>query len=74
MTQKARAADLDVADSMFQAATTIATELGLQPLLAHCHLGFGDLCERRDRQADARVHRERGGRLLTELGMNAWFV
>jgi class 3 adenylate cyclase/tetratricopeptide (TPR) repeat protein len=74
MIEKARAADLDLAGRMVQAATAIATELGLQPLLAHCYLGFADLCQRRGRQADAREHRERGEHLLTELGMSAWFA
>jgi hypothetical protein len=51
----------------------IATELGLQPLLAHCHLGFGDLYERRGSSPEASAHRDRGQRLLRELGMKAWF-
>jgi tetratricopeptide (TPR) repeat protein len=68
-----RAADLEPAANMFQAATVIATELGLQPLLAHCHLGFGDLYERRGSSPEASAHRDRGQRLLRELGMKAWF-
>jgi tetratricopeptide (TPR) repeat protein len=72
--QNARADDLEAADSMFQAATAIGNELGLQPLLAHSHLGFGELYERRGCRPDANAHRERGQRLLGALGMKPWFT
>ena len=61
------------AAEMFQAATAIATELRLQPLLAHCQLGLADLYERRGSSTEANSHREHGHLLLRELGMKPWF-
>jgi class 3 adenylate cyclase/tetratricopeptide (TPR) repeat protein len=69
----ARAIDLDAATGLFETATAIATELGLLPLLAHCHLGFGDLYERRGLQPEAGALRERGQSLLNQMGMKRWF-
>jgi hypothetical protein len=57
---------------MFETATAIATELGLLPLLAHCHLGSGDLNERRGLRKEASELRDRGQRVLDQLGMTRW--
>jgi tetratricopeptide (TPR) repeat protein len=69
----ARAIDLDDAAGMFETATTIASELGLQPLLAHCHLGYGELHERRGLRPKAIEHRDRGQDHLDKMGMKRWF-
>jgi predicted ATPase len=69
----ARAAEPEAALGMLQAATAIADELSLQPLLAHCHLGFGDLYEKQGRRLEADEHRQRGRALLDELSMKPWF-
>jgi tetratricopeptide (TPR) repeat protein len=69
----ARAVDLDAAAGTFETATEIATALGLLPLLAHCHLGRGDLCARRGLSSEAEAQRQRGQALLDELGMKRWF-
>jgi class 3 adenylate cyclase/tetratricopeptide (TPR) repeat protein len=67
------ASDLDDAENMFEIATDIATQLNLRPLVAHCHLGFADLYQRRGLQPEAAACRERGQGLLDELGMKRWF-
>jgi class 3 adenylate cyclase/tetratricopeptide (TPR) repeat protein len=67
------AIDVEPAANMLQAATAIATELGFRPLLAHCQFGLGDLHDRRGFSLEASAHRERGRRLLRELGMRSWF-
>ena len=67
-----RALDLEAAASMFERATEIATQLNLRPLVAHCHLGFADLYERRGLQAEAATFRNLGQGLLHELGMKRW--
>jgi len=69
----ARGTDLDSAAAMFETATALATELGLLPLLAHCHLGSGDLEERRGLRKEASELRDRGQRMLNQLGMKRWF-
>jgi hypothetical protein len=69
----ARAVELETAAGMFDTATAIASELGLLPLLAHCHLGFAELQERRGLQTEAAELADRGRRLLDQLGMKRWF-
>jgi hypothetical protein len=69
----ARAIDLDEAAGMFETATAIAAELGLLPLLAHCHLGFGDLQDRRGLLPEAIELRDRGQDLLDKMGIKRWF-
>jgi len=32
------------AEDSYREALALATELGMRPLQAHCHLGFGELC------------------------------
>jgi class 3 adenylate cyclase/tetratricopeptide (TPR) repeat protein len=71
--QSTHALDLELAAGMFKSATTIASKLGLRPLLAHCQLGLGDLYLRLGLPTDASAHRGRGQRLLKELGIKAWF-
>ena len=65
--------DLEAAASALRAADVIARELCLQPLSAHCHLGFADLSEQKGLGLDASAHRERGHNLLEKLGMKPWF-
>jgi len=72
MTQTAGAADLEVAAGTFDAAAAIATQLRLQPLLAHCRLGLGELYEGRGHRAEAVEHRKGGRELLDTLGMRPW--
>jgi class 3 adenylate cyclase/tetratricopeptide (TPR) repeat protein len=68
-----RGIDLEAAANMFETATDIAAQLNLRPLMAHCHLGFGDLYQRRGLQEEAAAYRDRGQSLLDELGMKRWF-
>jgi class 3 adenylate cyclase/tetratricopeptide (TPR) repeat protein len=59
---------------MLQTATQLATELSLTPLLAHCHLWFGEVYETRGDRPKAIEYRERGQSLLEKLGMKPWFA
>jgi class 3 adenylate cyclase/tetratricopeptide (TPR) repeat protein len=71
--QTVQASDLDAAAGLLATATEMATELGLLPLLAHCHFGFANLYKRRDDQPEAAAYQDRGQKLLNELGMKSWF-
>ena len=42
----ARPEDVATATAHYGAAMALATELGMRPLVAHCHLGLGRLCRR----------------------------
>jgi class 3 adenylate cyclase/tetratricopeptide (TPR) repeat protein len=68
-----RSTDLEAAAGLLETATQIATELGLLPLLAHCHLGFASLHQRQGVQLEAAAFRDRGQSLLDKLGMKPWF-
>jgi class 3 adenylate cyclase/tetratricopeptide (TPR) repeat protein len=69
----ARHIDLDAAAGMFETATANATELGLLPLVTHCHLGLSDLHERRGLGEQATALQGRGQDLLDKMGMKRWF-
>jgi tetratricopeptide (TPR) repeat protein len=60
--------------NMLETATRIATELSLNPLLAHCHLWFGEVYDAQGDRPQAMEHRERGQSLLEKLGMKPWFA
>jgi tetratricopeptide (TPR) repeat protein len=62
----------EAAGRMFTDAAELAAELGLKPLLAHCHLGLGDLDVSRAVPPARSARRERGLRLLETLGMRRW--
>ncbi len=62
--------DFEAARNAFQDAASLAAELGLKPLLAHCYLGLGDLDERCGGTRSS--HRERGLMLLETLRMRQW--
>ena len=38
--------DVATAEAHYRAAMALATELGMRPLVAHCHLGLGKLYRR----------------------------
>jgi class 3 adenylate cyclase/tetratricopeptide (TPR) repeat protein len=74
MTLNTLAGDRERAEERFLAAMALATQLRLQPLLAHCHLGLADLYRRRGDRAPAMDHQERGTRLIDTLGMKPWIL
>jgi hypothetical protein len=60
------------AQAHYEDALGAALELGMQPLVAHCHFGLGRLAARDSRDAGAAAHIETAGRLFTEMGMTFW--
>ena len=53
-------------------ALTLAGQLGLRPLVAHCHLELGRLHRRSGRNADARRHLASAASMYAEMDMRAW--
>ena len=43
------------AETYYQQALALAEELGMRPLVAHCHLGLGRLYSQTDRGEQARA-------------------
>jgi tetratricopeptide (TPR) repeat protein len=62
----------DRAAEHYRAALTLAADLGMRPLEAHCRLGLGKLHLRNGRGADARTELSAAITLLNELGMAPW--
>ena len=58
--------------SAFREAVGIAEELGMRPLLAHCHLGLGQLHKRVDEREAASMHLSTALRLYREMDMDHW--
>jgi predicted ATPase/class 3 adenylate cyclase len=69
-----RTGDFETAAGYLQAAASIASDCGLRPLLAHCHLGLAQLHRERGDPAEGRDCLERGRGMLTALAMKQWFL
>jgi hypothetical protein len=48
------------------------TELGMRPLVAHCHLGLGKLYARTADRAKSEEHRDKATSMYREMGMGFW--
>lgn len=53
-------------------ALTLAEELGMRPLAAHCHMGLAALQRRTGRPREAADHATAVAALFRELGMSPW--
>jgi tetratricopeptide (TPR) repeat protein len=60
------------AQAHYEDALAAALELGMQPLVAHCHFGLGRLSAPGSRGAREEAHLETAARLFTEMGMTFW--
>ena len=50
----------------------MATELGMRPLVAHCHLGLGKLYRRTGKREQAQEHLTTATTMYREMGMTYW--
>jgi hypothetical protein len=53
-------------------ALVLATELGMRPLVAHCHLGLGRLDRRTGNNQQAQEHLTTATAMYREMGMTYW--
>jgi tetratricopeptide (TPR) repeat protein len=60
------------AEAHYGAAIVLASELGMRPLVAHCHLGLGKLYGRTGDSAKAHEHLTTATSMYREMGMNFW--
>src|SRR5262249_10483559 len=56
----------------YQRACTLAEELGMRPLVAHCHLGLGKPYRRTGQSEQAHEHLTRATTMYREMGMTYW--
>ena len=64
--------DVEKAEGYCRAALALATELGMRPLVAHCHFLLGRLCRKTDQQERAREHLTTATTMYREMGMRLW--
>src|SRR5262249_25012418 len=60
------------AEAAYQQALTGATELGMRPLAAHCHLGLGTLYRRSGNHTNAQEHLRTAVAMFRETDMRFW--
>jgi tetratricopeptide (TPR) repeat protein len=60
------------ADGYYREALALADELGMRPLVAHCHLGLGKLYRRMDKRSEAREHLITAATMYREMDMRFW--
>ena len=65
-------ADADSGAGAYGAAIVLAEELGLRPLVAHCHLGLGKLYRRTGKPEQARAHLTTATTVYREMEMRFW--
>src|SRR6185437_13613347 len=65
-------ADVAAAEAHYVASKALASELGMQPLVAHCHFGLGKRYSRAG-ERQATEHITKAMNLFSEMGMRLWF-
>jgi tetratricopeptide (TPR) repeat protein len=64
--------DAETAEVHYRQALTLAEELGMRPLVAHCHLGLGKLYRRTGDQPKAAEHLTTARAMYREMDMGFW--
>jgi class 3 adenylate cyclase/tetratricopeptide (TPR) repeat protein len=63
---------VEEAETHYRQALALADELGMRPLLAHCHHGLGSLYAKVDQQEQARVELSAAVELYRAMDMTFW--
>ena len=64
--------DVATAEAHYDAAVVLASELGMHPLVAHCHLGLGSLYGRTGYPAKEQEHLATARAMWREMEMTSW--
>ena len=62
----------DQAQTHYSQALALAEELGMRPLVAHCHLGLGKLYRRTGKREQAQENLTTATTMYREMGMTYW--
>jgi tetratricopeptide (TPR) repeat protein len=60
------------AERRYRQAMALATELEMRPLLAHCHLGLGQLYRQAGSRQEAKDHLTTAATMYREMDMRFW--
>jgi tetratricopeptide (TPR) repeat protein len=63
---------VETAEGHYRQALALAEELGMRPLVAHCHLGLGKLYRRTGRRQEAQEHLATATTMYREMDMRFW--
>jgi tetratricopeptide (TPR) repeat protein len=69
---EARRGNAAEANAQFNRAMALAQDLGMRPLVAHCHWGLACALEKSGQSETAPLHRESAGALFRSLDMRFW--
>jgi len=64
--------DIEGSEGHYRQAMSLAAELGMRPVVAHCHLGLGTLYRRVGRRDQAREHLTTATTMYHEMDMRFW--
>jgi tetratricopeptide (TPR) repeat protein len=64
--------DIGKAEDHYRRALALAEELGMRPLIAHCHVGLGKLYRRTGNYEKATTHLTDGVAMMREMEMGLW--
>jgi tetratricopeptide (TPR) repeat protein len=64
--------EIEQAEAYYHQALTLADELGMRPLRAHCHHGLGKLYAKSGRRAEARAELSTAIELYRTMEMTFW--
>ncbi len=64
--------DIKTAEGSYRQALALASELGMRPLVAHCHLSLGKLYRRTGDHAKAQEHLGSAATMYREMDMGFW--
>ena len=59
-------------EGYYREALALADELGMRPLVAHCHLGLGKLYARTGKREQAQEHLTTATAMYREMDMRFW--
>jgi tetratricopeptide (TPR) repeat protein len=69
-----RSADPGPAATLYRQGLALASELGMRPSAAHCHLGLGELYRRAGDGVNAREHLTTAATMYREMDMGFWLA
>ncbi len=64
--------DTEAIAEHYATSLSLAKELGMRPLVAHCHLGLGNLYSRTGRHPESREWFRIAAGMYLEMGMQFW--
>ena len=69
---RAEPPEVEQAESHYHQALALATELGMRPLVAHCHLGLGTLYQKVGRSEQAQAELTTAAEMYHAMEMPFW--